>query len=75
MRFSMASEEELRAIDNRLIREQLTTLLRRNVPESDPRIKALYRILAAQGGAGPREGRDFPVKLKFDGPRRQNGQS
>jgi hypothetical protein len=55
----MASDE------NELMREQMRMLKRRGVSDTDPRVRAIIRILKAQNAPLPKEGIDFPMQLKF----------
>lgn len=64
-----------RLIENRMLREQYITLKRRNTPDSDPRMKAIMRMIEAQKVGMPREGRDFPANIKFKARRKQHGVS
>lgn len=66
---------EAKEIQNRMLREQFLMLKNRGVPDTDPRVKALKRSIAAQKIALPREGKDFPPGLKFKAKRKQHGLS
>jgi hypothetical protein len=61
--------------DNVLMREQLIALKRRGVPDTDPRVVAIHRIMKAQQVGMPKEGIDFPPQLKFKPRRKQHGAS
>lgn len=62
-----------REIENRLLREQYSALKRRGTSDTDPRIKAIMRVLALQRQSGPKEGVDFPPQIKFKARRKQHG--
>jgi hypothetical protein len=61
--------------ENELMREQLVALKRRGTPDSDPRVKAIKRILSKQNVGMPKEGIDFPSQIKFKSRRKQHGAS
>jgi hypothetical protein len=56
---------------NRLLHQELTNLKRRGVPDTDPRVRALRRIMEAQNIGQPKEGIDFPAQITFDTRKRQ----
>lgn len=62
-------------IENRQLREQYGVLKRRGTPDTDPRIKAIMRIIEQQKVGKPKEGIDFPPQIKFKPRRKQHGAS
>lgn len=62
-------------IENKMLREQYTALKRRGTPDTDPRMKAIMRMVEGQKLGLPREGRDFPANIKFPARRKQHGLS
>jgi hypothetical protein len=61
--------------ENRMLLTELTNLKKRGTPDTDPRVKAIHRMLERQKVGLPREGIDFPAQIKFVPNKRQNGLS
>jgi hypothetical protein len=62
-----------REIENRTLREHYIALKKRGTPDTDPRVKAIMRIMQRQKQGAPKEGRDFPPQIKFKPRRKQHG--
>lgn len=62
-------------IQNRVLREQYSVLKKRGTPDSDPRVKAILRVMQLQKMGQPKEGVDFPPQIKFKARRKQHGVS